>query len=136
MRHGVLGVRRRSTGVDIAGYYRAAITAQVVLLTYFELCILVPLGGWNAHPVVTLTLGDANIVEVGRAGELVLAAVMGGAQLLLLVGTVRRLKPLLWFGLMTDAAWLVPHVVNLWVPYLYGASPNYAHVYFQVYGSH
>lgn len=115
--------------------YRAAVTAQLILLAYFELCILIPLGKWNAHPVITLTLSDYNISDVGRAGAEVLAAAMGGAQLLLLVGTIRRLKALLWFGLVGDTVWLLLHIQNLWIPYIYGASPNYAYMYYQIYGS-
>ena len=116
--------------------YWAAILAQLVLLAYFELCVVAPLGDWNAHPVTTLTLSDANISEVNRAGELLLGAVMGGFQLLLLAGTVWRLKPLLWVGLIGDTAWLIPHILSLWVPYVRGALPNYAFLHYHIYGNH
>ena len=41
--------------------YRAAITAQVALLVYFELCILIPVGRWNDQPGMT-ALSPGNIM--------------------------------------------------------------------------
>ena len=108
-----------------ATHYGAAITAQVVLLAYFELCILVPLGGWNDQPGNNVAFSSGNII---------LGAAIGGAQLLLLIGTVWRLKPLLWFGLLGDTVWLLLHIYSLWIPYILGASPQYARMYARVWG--
>ena len=61
-------------GRTIARYrthYRAAITAQVVLLAYFELCILIPLGRWNDQPGM----------GVLSSGNIIMGAAIGGAQL-------------------------------------------------------
>lgn len=99
-----------------ATHYGAAITAQVVLLAYFELCILIPLGRWNDQPGISVPFSSGNII---------LGAAIGGVQLLLLIGTVRRLKPLLWFGLLGDTVWLLLHIYSLWLPYILGASPQY-----------
>ena len=115
--------------------HQAAIIAQVLLLAYFELCVFVPMGRWNAHQVTTLTLSDANISEVSRVAAVLLGVVMGGAQVVLLVGTIRGVKPLLWVGLVGDTLWLFPHTLNLWVPYVSGASPNYVDLHFRVYGT-
>jgi len=115
-------------GRTIARYrthYRAAITAQVVLLAYFELCILIPLGRWNDQPGMGLL----------SSGNIIMGAAIGGAQLLLLIGTVWRVKPLLWFGLLGDTVWLLLHIYSLWVPYVFGASPQYAKMYVRVWGN-
>jgi len=96
-----------------------------VLLVYFELCILIPLGRWNDQPGISVAFSSGNII---------LGAAIGGAQLLLLIGTVWRLKPLLWFGLLGDTVWLLLHVYSLWVPYILGASPQYAKMYARVWG--
>lgn len=104
--------------------YTAAITAQVVLLVYFELCILVPLGGWNDQPGITL-FSPANVV---------LGAAIAVAQLLLLIGTIWRLKPLLWLGLVGNSIWLLLHGSSLWIPYIVGATPPYAEMYARVFG--
>jgi hypothetical protein len=100
--------------------YKAALAAQLGLLVYFELCVLVPLGSWNDQP--------------GRSANLVLGAAIGAPQLLLLMGTVWRVKPLLWLGLIGDSVWLLLHIQGLWVPYLVGASPQYAAMYARVFG--
>ncbi len=105
--------------------YWAAITAQVALLAYFELCVFVPLGRWNEQPGNTTPFSSGNII---------LGAAVGGAQLLLLIGTVWRLKPLLWFGLLGDTVWLLLHFKSLWIPYIRGASPEYATMYARVFG--
>ncbi|MGO9650505.1 MAG: hypothetical protein ACLPOO_20930 [Terriglobales bacterium] len=107
-----------------SAHYRAAITAQVVLLAYFELCILVPLGRWNDQP-------DMSAVS---SGNLIMGGAIAGAQLLLLIGTVWRLKPLLWLGLIGDTVWLLLHLYSLWLPYIFGASPQYANMYARVWG--
>jgi hypothetical protein len=99
--------------VNRATHYKAALTAQVVLLAYFELCILVPLGRWNDQPGISVSFSSGNMI---------LGGAIGGAQLLLLIGTVRRLKPLLWFGLLGDTVWLLLHIYSLWIPYVVGAS--------------
>lgn len=106
-------------------HYGAAMTAQVVLLAYFELCVLIPLGRWNDQPGNNVAFSSGNII---------LGAAIGGAQLLLLIGTIWRLKPLLWFGLLGDTVWLLLHIYSLWVPYIFGASPQYARMYARVWG--
>ena len=105
-------------------HYRAAITAQIVLLVYFELCILIPLGRWNNQPGMSLL----------SSGNLIMGAAIGGAQLLLMIGTLWRVKLLLWFGLLGDTVWLLLHIYSLWVPYIFGASPQYAKMYARVWG--
>ena len=107
-----------------AGHYGAAITAQVVLLAYFELCILIPLGRWNDQPGNNVAFSTGNMI---------LGGAIGGAQLLLLIGTVGRLKPLLWLGLLGDTIWLLLHIYSLWLPYILGASPQYANMYARVF---
>jgi hypothetical protein len=98
--------------VSRAGHYAAAITAQVVLLAYFEMCTLIPLGSWNDQPGNDVPFSSGNII---------LGVAIGGAQLLLLIGTVRRLKPLVWFGLLGDTIWLLLHVYSLWMPWCFAA---------------
>jgi len=71
--------------VNRATHYKAAITAQVVLLPYFELCILVPLGRWNDQPGISVSFCHFS------SGNMILGGAIGGAQLLLLIGTVRWL---------------------------------------------
>ena len=105
--------------------YKAAITAQLVLLVYFELCVLIPLGRWNAQPGNNTPFSPGNMV---------LGGAIGAAQLLLLIGTVWRVKPLLWLGLVGDSVWLILHVQSLWMPYIVGASPQYAAMYARVFG--
>jgi hypothetical protein len=106
-------------------HYWATITAQVALLIYFELCVLIPLGRWNAQPGNDVAFSSGNII---------LGAAICGAQLLLLAGTVWRLRPLLWFGLLGETVWLLLHIQSLWMPYIRGASPQYAEMYARVFG--
>jgi hypothetical protein len=112
--------------VNRATHYKAAITAQAVLLAYFELCILVPLGRWNDQHGFSVSFSPGNMI---------LGGAIGGAQLLLLIGTVRRLKLLLWLGLLGDTVWLLLHIYSLWIPYILGASPQYAKMYARVWGN-
>jgi hypothetical protein len=98
----------RLPDVSRAAHYWAAVTAQVVLLAYFELSILVPLGRWNDQPGISVPFSSGNII---------LGGAIGGAQFLLLIGTVRRLKPLMWSGLLGDTVWLFLHIYSLWIPY-------------------
>ena len=55
------------------------------------------------------------------SGNIILGAAIGGAQLLLLIGTVWRLRTLLWFGLLGDTVWLLLHIMSLWMPYIRAA---------------
>jgi len=103
----------------------ATITAQLALLLYFELCVLIPLGSWNDQP------GHS---PSSSLGSIVLGAAIGAAQLLLLIGTVWKIRPLLWLGLIGDGCWLLLHIKGLWMPYLLGASPQYAAMYERVFG--
>lgn len=111
--------------MSTSGHYRAAITAQVVLLIYFELCVLIPLGSWNDQRGMNVAFSSGNMI---------LGAAVGAPQLLVLIGTVRRFKPLLWFGLVGYTVWLLLHVNSLWIPYIFGASPQYAKMYVRVFG--
>lgn len=96
-----------------------------MLLAYFELCVLIPLGRWNDQPGNNVPFSSGNII---------LGAAIAAAQLLLLIGTVWRLRPLLWLGLLGDSVWLVLHIYSLWMPYVLGASPQYAQMYTRVWG--
>lgn len=104
--------------------YRAALVAQLVLLLYFELCVLVPLGAWNDQASHSAGLSSGNIA---------LGSAIGVAQLLLLIGTIWRSWPLLWLGLVGDTTWLALHAWGIWVPYVFGASPGYSSMYFRVF---
>ncbi|MGE5324634.1 MAG: hypothetical protein ACM3SW_17340 [Actinomycetota bacterium] len=105
--------------------FTAALIAQLALLFYFELCVLVPLGSWNDQPGANAAFSRANIT---------LGSLVGAAQLLLLIGTIWRFRPLLWFGLVGDSIWLTLHIYSLWLPYMFGASPQYARMYARVFG--
>ncbi len=41
---------------------------------------------------------------------------------------------MLWFGLLGDTVWLLLHIYSLWMPYVLGASPQYAEMYARVFG--
>lgn len=96
----------------------------MLLLVYFELCILLPLGRWNDQPGMSAF----------SSGNIIMGGAIAGAQLLLLIGTIWRLKPLLWLGLIGDTVWLLLHIYSLWLPYIFGASPQYANMYARVWG--
>ena len=102
----------------------AAVAAQIGLLVYFELCVLVPLGSWNDQP--------GNVPA--SLGNILLGVAIGAPQLLLLVGTIWHIRPLLWLGLIGDSVWLVLHASSMWWPYIVGASPSYAQMYARVFG--
>ncbi|HTS10817.1 MAG TPA: hypothetical protein VMH00_01745 [Candidatus Limnocylindrales bacterium] len=105
--------------------WKWALGAQLASLIYFETCVLVPLGAWNDQPGGNAPFSKDNIV---------LGAIVGGVQLLILAGTYWRFKPLLWFGLAAYSLWLILHFQGLWVPYIFGASPGYATMYARVFG--
>ncbi len=107
-----------------ARFQELAIAAQLALLAYFELCVLVPLGRWNAQPGRNAAFSSGNVV---------LGSAIGAAQLLVLAGTYWKVRPLLWLGLVGDSVWLLLHVKSLWVPYIAGASPQYAAMYARVF---
>lgn len=94
----------------------ADIAAQITLLLYFELCVLILLGNWNDQPGMEKALSPGNMVFGG---------IIAAAQGVLLVGTVWRLESLLWLGLIGDSVWLILHGGSLWRPYIWGASPEY-----------
>lgn len=104
--------------------YRAALAAQIILLVYFETCVLVPLGAWNDQPGMEKAFSPSNIM---------LGATIAAAQGLLLIGTIWRVRLLLWLGLIGDSVWLVLHGTSLWTPYICGASPEYARMYARVF---
>lgn len=103
--------------------YRTTLATQIVLLFYFELCVLIPLGAWNAQP------GMAAF----SSGNIVMGGAIGVAQGLLLAGTIWRLRALLWLGLVGDSIWLLLHIQSLWLPYIVGASPQYQRMYERVF---
>jgi hypothetical protein len=105
---------------------RVTITAQIVLLVYFELCLLVPLGAWNDQPAMRTGFSP---------GMMLLPLAVGVGQLLLLLGSVKEIRLLLWIGLLADSMWFTSHVVALWMPYLRGASPQYAAMYARVFSN-
>jgi hypothetical protein len=107
--------------------FKAAMAAQLALLFYFELCVFVPLGDWNAQ--------NGKMGPGLTAGNLVLGGAIGGAQLLLLIATVWRIRWLLWIGLLCDSLWLLAHIHGLWFPYFFGASPRYAEMYARVFSN-
>lgn len=104
----------------------ATIVAQLLLLAYFELCMLVPLGAWNDQPAMRAGFS---------AGMLVLPLAIALGQLLLLWGSIKQLRLLLWIGLLADCMWLASHVVGLWLPYIHGASAQYAAMYGRVFSN-
>ena len=106
-----------------SAHCQATLAAQLALLFYFEVCVLIPLGRWNDQP------GMAAF----RSGNVVMGAAIGIAQGLLLVGTIWPVKALLWLGLVGDSIWLLLHIQSLWVPYIVGASPEYAQMYARVF---
>lgn len=106
--------------------YRAAMAAQVALLVYFELCVLVPLGAWNNQPGHEAPFSPSNIK---------LGLFVGLGLSIMLVGTVRRITLLVWLGIASTAVWLVLHFVGLWMPYIRGASPQYARMYSHIFWS-
>ncbi len=112
-------------GVNTRTCYRVAVAAQLTLLVYFELCVLVPLGNWNKQPGMEKAFSPANIMFGGM---------IAAAQILLLVGTIWRVRALLWLGLVGDTIWLFLHGGSLWTPYVRGASPEYAQMYARVFG--
>ncbi len=62
-----------------------------------------------------------------------LGIIIALAQGLLLIGTLWRIRALLWLGLIGDTVWLFLHVNSLWKPYIFGASPSYARMYARVF---
>lgn len=118
------GITSILTPMSTRTWYRVALAAQVVLLLYFELCVLVPLGAWNAQPGM----------KAFTPGNMVLGGAIAVAQGLLLLGMIRQVRVLLWLGLLGDCIWLLLHGSSLWIPYIHGASPEYARMYQRVFG--
>jgi hypothetical protein len=103
----------------------ATIIIQLLLLLYFEVCMLIPLGAWNDQPAMRAGFSLATLV---------LPLAIGGGQLLLLLGSIMTIRSLLWIGLLADSSWLASHIPGLWAPYIRGASPQYAAMYARVFG--
>lgn len=110
--------------MDRSGRYHAALAAQIALLAYFELCVLIPLGSWNDQPGMERAFSPPNLV---------LGGVIAIAQAVLMVGMIWRVRLLLWLGLVGDSIWLLLHATSLWKPYIVGASPQYAQMYARVF---
>ena len=106
------------------GARTAAITCQLALLVYFEVCLLVPLGAWNDQPAMRASF---------NVSMLILPLAIGVGQLLLLLGSWKQIRWLMWIGLLADSLWLASHIASLWMPYLRGASPQYAAMYARVF---
>ncbi len=104
-------------GVSPSTCYRVAVAAQLTLLLYFELCVLVPLGSWNKQPGMEKGI---------QSGQHMFGGMIAAAQILLLAGTIWRVRALLWLVLVGDRIWLFLHGSSLWTPYIRGASPEYA----------
>jgi len=102
----------------------ATITVQLMLLAYFEICVLVPIGAWNDQPAMRANFSP---------DMLILPAAIAFGQLLLLLGSVKRIRWLLWIGLLADTLWFASHIAGLWIPYIRGASPQYAAMYARVF---
>jgi hypothetical protein len=104
---------------------KVATACQLLLLVYFEVIMIVPLGAWNDQPMMRQPLG---------LGRVVLPAAIGFGQLLLLFATWRKIRILMWIGLVADTLWFASHLYGLWWPYLGGASPQYHAMYTRVFG--
>lgn len=104
---------------------RAAIVAQIALLIYFELVMLVPLGAWNDQPAMRAPFS---------LGRLILPAAIGLGQLLLLWATVKRVRWLMWVGIAADVSWFAAQAYSLWQPYIFGASEARMQMQARVFG--
>ena len=106
-------------------WFSLAIASQLCLGIYFELCAWVPLGAWNDQP------GRA---ESTTFGEALFNLFFGLAPMLFSLAFLKRIRPLMWLGLIFHAIWLAIQVLSWWVPYLFGASPQHMEMYNRVFG--
>jgi hypothetical protein len=104
---------------------RAAILTQLLLLLYFELAMLVPLGAWNDQPAMHAPF------SLGRA---IMPTAIGLGQILLLWATIARMRWLMWVGITADLAWFSAQAYSLWQPYLFGASEERMQMQLRVFG--
>jgi hypothetical protein len=103
----------------------AAITSQITLLIYFEICMWLPLGAWNnQHTFPILDSLQAAIVP----------AAIGLGTVLLIIGTTLRIQPLVWAGVLGHFGWWTAQAITIWPPYIWGASERYAAMYDRVWG--
>lgn len=119
-------------GSEFRGYYlrmnvrwrKSALIAQSALLFYFQICMWLPLDGWNGaehFPVQTIKTA-------------LLPVAIGLGTALLLFATLLQVRWLMWVGVIGHFAWFTAQAATLWPPYVFGASPDYAAMYGRVWG--
>lgn len=104
---------------------KSALVAQSVLLVYFQVCMWLPLGGWNGvqhFPVQSLKTAPFPIA-------------VGFGTALLIIATLLRIRWLMWIGVVGHLAWFSAQGATLWPPYIFGASPQYAAMYSRAWGT-
>ncbi len=105
-------------------WFSCAVASQLCLGIYLELCLWVPLGTWNEENTFT----EIPIsVAVG-------VIVFGLAAILFSLSFLKRIRPLMWLGLGFHSLWLATQVLQWWVPYVFGASPQHMEDYNTYFG--
>jgi hypothetical protein len=107
---------------------RISAGAQILLTAYFAFIVCVPLGAWNRQPgheamLVSLWHGKLDVASLIFVGIFVTPGIV------YLVAYRKGNQTWMWFMLIFDAVWLGLQIKSWWVPYLFGAAPEWQLTY-------
>lgn len=107
---------------------RISAGAQILLTAYFAFIVCVPLGVWNRQPgheamFVSLWHGKLDVASLIFLGIFVTPGIV------YLAAYRKGIRSLMWFTLIFDGVWLGLQIKSWWVPYLFGAAPEWQRTY-------
>lgn len=103
---------------------KVSLLIQVVLATYFQTTIWLPLGSWNNQP-------GKRLIELIHDGQstaaLGFALVMLFPVLLYALAFWKRWFWLMWLGLFGCGAWAFFQIQSWWIPWIFGPDERALH---------
>lgn len=92
-----------------------AVTAQLALITYYQIVQSIDLFPWNNLKIGS-SLDEFNLI-------------LGFIQLVILMGSFKKKYWIVKAGLIFYFIWLVLQISNWWIPYIFGASYEIQELY-------
>jgi hypothetical protein len=110
-------------------YLRISLAAQFLLATYFQIINWFSLGLWNYQP------GFVPLLSSDKAawGDIASVSAFLLPFLFFSLAYWKRWTWLMWVGTVCYTIWLCVQIYSWWVPYIFGASPQWQEVYDRVF---